>query len=151
MFAPKKILVPTDFSEFSDKALADAVDIARQYDSTIYLLHVVGIMRMCASDYCMSADTLEDMRKETIKFARDTMGQQIEKTGKTDGIKIITDVREGVPTYAEILEEQKEKGVDLIVIASHGKTGIIEHLMGSVADRVTRHATCPVYLVRPRK
>ena len=151
MFAPKKILVPTDFSEFSDNALAQAVDIARQHKSTIYLLHVLGIMRQCAADYCIPTATLEDMRRESIKFAREMIQKQVEKVGKTNGIEIITDIREGAPTYEEILKEQKAKNADLIVIASHGKTGLLHHLMGSVADKVTKGATCPVYLVRGPK
>jgi universal stress protein A len=151
MFAPKKILVPTDFSEFSDNALAQAVDIAKQYKSTIYLLHVLGILRQCTYDYCMPADTLEEVRSESAKSAQEMMQKQVEKVGKKKEIEIVTDIREGVSTYEEILNEQKTRGVDLIVIASHGKTGLLHHLIGSVADKVTRGATCPVYLVRGPK
>ncbi len=96
MFAPKKILVPTDFSEFSDNALAHAVDIAGQHKSTIYLLHVLGVLRQCASEYCLPADTFEDIRKESIRFAQEMIQKQVEKVGKTDGIEIITDVREAL-------------------------------------------------------
>ncbi len=148
MFAPKKILVPTDFSEFSDNALAHAVDIARQHKSTIYLLHVLDVVKQCAADYCLPADTLAAMRREGIKFAKEMIRQQVAKVGNTDGIEIISDVREGAPTYEEILMEQKAREVDLIVIASHGRTGLLHHLMGSVADKVTRSATCPVYLIK---
>ena len=151
MFAPKKILVPTDFSEFSDNALAQAVDIGRQHKSTIYLFHALGILRQCAADYCIPTDTMEDMRRESLKFATEMIGRQVEKVGKTDGVEIITDIREGGPIYEEILKEQKARGVDLIVIASHGKTGLLNHLMGSVADKVTKGATCPVYLIRVPK
>ncbi len=151
MFAPKKILVPTDFSEFSDKALAHAVDIAKQHNSTIYLLHVIGLLRQCAADYCIPDDAMEVMRRESSRFAREMIAQQVEKVGKTDGVEIITDIREGAPTYEEILKEQRARDVDLIVIASHGKTGLLDHLMGSVADKVTRGATCPVFLIRGPK
>jgi nucleotide-binding universal stress UspA family protein len=151
MFAPKKILVPTDFSEFSDNALAQAVDIAGQHKSTIYLVHVLDVVKECAADYCLPADILAAMREEGIKSAREMIRQQIEKLGKTDGIEVISDVREGAPIYEEILAEQKARGIDLIVIASHGRTGLLHHLMGSVADKVTRGATCPVYLVRGPK
>lgn len=77
--------------------------------------------------------------------------QQVEKIGKPNGIEIVTDIREGIPVYEKILEEQKAKDIDLIVIASHGTTGLLHHLIGSVADKVTKSATCPVYLVRGPK
>jgi universal stress protein A len=147
MFAPKKILVPTDFSEFSDHALAQAMDIARQYGSTIYLLHVLGIVQQCSNDYCLPADILEGVQREATRSAQEMIQQQIERIGNANEVKMITDIHEGGPTYREILTEQKAKEIDLIVIASHGKTGLLHHL-GSVADKVTRGATCPVYLVR---
>jgi universal stress protein A len=150
MFSPKKILVPTDFSEFSDNAIADAVDIARQHKSTIHLLHVLSVVQQCLHDYCLAADALEDVRRKSFESAREMIQKQVEKVGKTDGVEIITDIREGAPIYEEILKEQKDINVDLIVIASHGKTGLLHHL-GSVVDKVTRGATCPVYLVRASK
>jgi nucleotide-binding universal stress UspA family protein len=145
MFAPKKILVPTDFSKFSDNALAQAVDIARQYKSTIYLLHVLVVQPY---EYYIPGNILADIREESIKSAQKMIQQQIEKVGKPKGIEIVTDIRDGIPAYEEILKEQKARDIDLIVIASHGKTGLLHHLIGSVADKVTRSATCPVYLVR---
>jgi len=151
MFAPKRILVPTDFSEFSDNALAQAVDIGRQHKSTIYLLHVRGLVQLSSYDCYMPGDILEKVRKESVKAAQKMIQQQIEKIGKSNDIKIVTDIRDGAPAYEEILKEQKAKDIDLIVIASHGKTGLLHHLIGSVADKVTRSATCPVYLVRGPK
>jgi len=148
MFAPKKILVPTDFSEFSDNALAQAVDIARWQKSTIYLFHVLVVQ---AYDYYIPGDILADIRRESIKAAREMIGKQVEKVGKPKDIEIVTDIREGIPVYEVILEEQKAKGIDLIIIASHGTTGLLHHLIGSVADKVTKSATCPVYLVRGLK
>jgi universal stress protein A len=151
MFAPKKILVPTDFSEFSDSALAQAVDIGTQYGSTIYLLHVIGIVQQCTYDYCLPADTVEDVRIEGVKSAQEMMQEQIRRAGKPGEVQIVPDIREGTPPYEEILREQKAKDVDLIVIATHGKTGLLHYLMGSVAEKVTRGATCPVYLVKGTK
>ena len=148
MFAPKKILVPTDFSKFSDNALAQAVDIARQYKSTIYLLHVLVVQPY---EYYIPGNILADIREESIKSAQKMIQQQIEKVGKPKGIEIVTDIRDGIPAYEEILKEQKARDIDLIVIASHGATGLLHHLIGGVADKVTRSATCPVYLVRGPK
>jgi universal stress protein A len=151
MFAPKKILVPTDFSEFSDNALTEAIDIASQHDSTIYLLHVVGVVQQCSVDYCLPPDMVEDVRRETIRFAQEMIMKQVEKTANPGKVRIMTDVREASSAFDEILREQKSTDVDLIVIASHGKTGMLSHLFGSVADKVTKGASCPVYVVKRPK
>lgn len=151
MFAPKKILVSTDFSEFSDDALSDAIDIAAQYKAAIYLLHVLDVVQQCSVDYCLPFEAVEAVRREAIKSARDMMERQIERVKKAGGIEIETDIVEGRSVSEEILHVQKTKDVDLIVIASHGRSGLLHHLLGSVADKVTRGATCPVYLVRRQR
>ena len=147
MFAPKKILVPTDYSLFSDKALKQAIDIAKQQKATLYLLHVIGFMQACSVDYCVDVATMEAVEKQSTEAARQMMDKQIARVAGGEDVMIVKDVRQGTP-YDEILREQKEKGMDLIVIASHGSTGLLHHLMGSVADKVSRHAECPVLLVR---
>jgi len=145
MFAPKNILVPTDFSDFSDKALRKAVDIASQNKSNIYLLHVVDKVIQCAVDYCIDYSLVEQIEQQSIKFAEEKLQKEANAIAAKD-IKIIFDVKKG-DTYETILKEQQDKNIDLIVIASHGKTGLIHHL-GSVADKVVRGAKCPVLLVK---
>jgi universal stress protein A len=145
MFTPKNILVPTDFSDFSDKALKKAVDIASQYKATIYLLHVVDKVIQCAVDYCIDYTLVEQIEQQSIKFAEEKLQKEANAIAVKD-IKIIFDVKKG-DTYETILKEQQDKGIDLIVIASHGKTGLIHHL-GSVADKVVRGAKCPVLLIK---
>jgi nucleotide-binding universal stress UspA family protein len=145
MFTPKNILVPTDFSDFSDKALKKAVDIASQYKATIYLLHVVDKVIQCAVDYCIDYTLVEQIEQQSIKFAEEKLQKEADAIAAKD-IKIIFDVKKG-DTYETILKEQQDKGIDLIVIASHGKTGLIHHL-GSVADKVVRGAKCPVLLIK---
>jgi nucleotide-binding universal stress UspA family protein len=147
MFAPKKILVPTDFSNFSDNALQQAFDIAKQHKAKIYLFHVIQVIQQCAIDYCLDNATVEAIEKKSVKAAQDMMKEQIKKVVKSKEVEIISDVKKGTP-YQEILKEQVAKKIDLIVIASHGKTGILSHLIGSVAEKVTRGAKCPVFLVR---
>jgi universal stress protein A len=137
MFAPKKILVPTDFSKFSEEALKEAYDIAKQYKAKIYLLHVIDVIQQCTVDYCMDQKTLESLDKQIIQASADMMEKQIKKVAKSKDVEIISDVKKGTP-YEEILKEQQAKKIDLIVIASHG----------SVAERVTRAAKCPVILVK---
>ena len=151
MFAPKKIIVPTDFSEFSDNALSEAIGIASRYDSTIYLLHVVGLTQQCMVDYCLPERVVENVRTESLRAAQELLEKQVTRVAPGKTVQIITDVREATSPSEEIVRAQKEKEIDLIVIASHGKTGIIGHLLGSVAERVTRSATCPVYVVKARQ
>ena len=75
------------------------------------------------------------------------MQKQILKVVKSSDVDIVSDLRKGTP-YQEILKEQEDKKIDLIVIATHGQTGLIGYLLGSVADKVARHAKCSVFLVR---
>lgn len=149
MFAPKNILVPTDFSKYADAALKKAVDIATQYDTKIYLLHVIDEqIKQCAVDYCLSYEVVKQLEKESVKASRDKLRKEAEAIIKEKKIKVIFDVKNGVPSEV-ILSEQKAKKIDLIVIASHGKTGILKQLMGSVAGKVVKGSKCPVMVVKP--
>ena len=147
MAAMKKILVPTDFSKFSDNALKQAVEMARQNRTKIYLLHVVSIIQQCAVDYCLDTATVEDIEQKSMQSSQDMMQKQIRRVVKSSDVDIVSDMRKGTP-YQEILKEQEEKKIDLIVIATHGRTGLIDHLLGSVAEKVARHAKSSVFLVR---
>ncbi len=99
----KSILVPTDFSEYSDAALKTAIDVAHQQGATIYLLHVV--------------------RSEPTGKERTMMEGQIGKLAGAGSVKIIPDVRNGI-SYKEILKVQEEIGIDLIIVSSRVKKGI---------------------------
>ncbi|HVN96452.1 MAG TPA: universal stress protein [Syntrophorhabdaceae bacterium] len=147
MFAPKKILVPTDFSKFSDNALRQAYDMAKTYKAKIYLLHVAWISQICTIDYCLDQASVDALHKRTIKAAEDMMQKQIKRVVKSKDVEIIADITKGNP-YEEILKEEKTRKIDLIVIASHGMTGILGHLMGSMAEKILRGAKCPVVLVK---
>ncbi|MEN6624317.1 MAG: universal stress protein [Smithella sp.] len=149
MFDPKNILVPTDFSSYSDIALKQAIDIAKEHQAKIYLLHVIDDgFRQCTVDYCLDEATVEKVISDSIINAKDKLEKEAKKiTEGNSGVEIVFDAKRGVP-YEEIIKEQEEKGIDLIVIASHGKTGILKNLMGSVADKVMKRAKSPVLLIR---
>jgi nucleotide-binding universal stress UspA family protein len=147
MFAPKAILVPTDFSEYSDRAVKEAVDIAAQNNAKIYLLHVVDQLQQCAIDYCIPIETMMKVQSDSEKEAVRKMQEEANKILQSRKIEVAFDVKSGTP-YEEILKEQQERKADLIVIASHGRTGILKSLIGTVAERVMREAKCPVLLVR---
>jgi nucleotide-binding universal stress UspA family protein len=147
MFAPKSILVPTDFSDYSDRAVKQAVDIAEQNNAKIFLLHVVDKLQQCAIDYCIPLETMMKVQSDSEKEAAKKMQEEADRILKTKKIDLVFDVKSGTP-YEEILKEQQERKADLIVIASHGRTGLLKTLIGSVAERVMREAKCPVLLVR---
>jgi universal stress protein A len=149
MFAPKKILVPTDFSVYADNALKQAIDIAKQNKAKIYLFHVIDDgFQQCALDYCLDEAVVEKITKDSIVNAKEKLQQEIKKiTEDHSDIEITSDAQRGIP-YEEIVKKQKELNIDLIVIASHGKTGILKNLMGGVVEKVMRNAKCPVLLIR---
>lgn len=147
MFAPKRILVPTDFSDFSDEALKQALELAKQYNSKVYLLHVANPVTQCTADYCLDMDTFKKAEESAKIKARDMMQKELQKFPEFREVEIISDIREGEPVE-EILKEQEEKGVDLIVMPSHGKSGILKRLMGQIAEKVMEETKSPVLLVQ---
>lgn len=147
MFAPKNILVPTDFSEYSDKALQEAIDIARQYQAKVTLLHVIELVINCTVDYCLDPQTITQVEMESTAASKKMIQDQMNKFPEAKAVEVIPDIRKGTP-YEEILKTQEEKKCDLIVIASHGQTGLMRFLVGSVAEKVLRHSKGPVLLVR---
>ncbi|MRR14986.1 MAG: universal stress protein [Deltaproteobacteria bacterium] len=149
MFAPKKILVPTDFLVYADNALKKAVDIALESKAKIYLFHVIDDgFQQCAVDYCLDEGTVQKIMQESAKNAKEKLEQEVKKVVDSNaGVDIIYETKRGIP-YEEILKEQEEQGIDLIVIASHGRTGILKNLLGGVADKVVKRAKGQVLLVR---
>jgi nucleotide-binding universal stress UspA family protein len=145
MFAPKSILVPTDFSVYSDKALKEAVDIAVQNKSKIYLLHVIDEIGQCAADYCLDISLVQQAEQQSMKFAEEKLQKEVAAIGAKD-IDIVFDIKKG-DAAKTIVAEQEDKGIDLIVIASHGRKGLINRL-GSVSERVLRDAKSPVVLIK---
>jgi universal stress protein A len=142
---PRAILVPTDFSEFSDNALRYALDIAAQYNATVYLLHVLS--ERVYSDHTITLELIETLKKRRMEDAENLLGGQLAKFPQSKNLRVVKIVRTGLD-YEEILRVHEELGVDLIVIASHGQTGLLSLFVGSVAEKVARGAKCPVLLVR---
>lgn len=147
MFAPKQILVPTDFSGYSDKALKEAIGIARQYGSTIHLLHIISIAQQCSIDYCLDKDVVAELEKQSTERAKNMMAEELSRIPESKEVAIVTEVKKGTP-YEEILKNQTDKNIDLIVISSHGTTGLLNYFMGSVAEKVVKNAKCSVLLIR---
>ncbi|MBP1752530.1 MAG: UspA protein [Geobacteraceae bacterium] len=148
MFKPSRILVPTDMSEHSDKAVRHAFDIARFYNSEVFLLHVIqDPIQQCTIDYCISADMVTQFQQQMLESTRRGMRTQLAKFPSIDPKEITTDIKTGVP-HEEILNEAEERKIDLIVLSSLGSTGISKYTMGSVARHVLRGAKCSVLLAK---
>jgi nucleotide-binding universal stress UspA family protein len=149
MLVPTKILVPTDFSEYSDKALKQAFDIARQYGAHVYVLHVIHKRLVdTIDDAGLSYPSyIKDIETHMIDRARKKLQEEVDKFPTAKETEVFVDVVIGNTSEA-ILEEEKRKGIDLIVIASLGRTGVAKYLVGSVARNVLKWAKCPVLLTK---
>lgn len=144
-FRLKTLLVPVDFSSFSDKALDYAVAFAEQFQAGIVLVHVVEPM-VYPENYMTIPAVSDDINGSLIKAADDKLATQRERINQ-DRVEVKVMTRLGRP-YVEIVEVAKELNVDLIILATHGHTGLKHVLLGSTAERVVRHAPCPVLTVR---
>ena len=89
MAAVKKILVPTDFSKFSDSALKQAVEMPKQNRAKIYLFHVVQIVQQCAIDYCLDNVIVEDLEQKSMQASLDVMQKQIRRVAKSSDVEIV--------------------------------------------------------------
>ncbi len=148
MFKPSRILVPTDMSEHSDKAIRQALDIAKQFNSEVFLLHVIQEpVQQCTIDYCISEELLSQLQAQMLESAQQAIRRQLDKFPFIDPEKVAIDIKTGIP-YVEILKDAEERDVDMIVIASLGSTGLAKYFMGSVARHVLLGAKCSVLLAR---
>ena len=147
MLKPTKILVPTDFSEYSDRALRQALDIARQYGATVYILHVLREEMYRFEELGNIADTWKIMEDSRLARARENLQKQLGKFPQAKEVEVIADIRKGLH-YEAILEEASQRAIDLIVIASLGQSGIAKYLIGSVARNVLKGSKCPVLLTK---
>lgn len=143
----KKILVPVDFSDFSAKALKYAARFAEQFGATLVLVHVVEPVRYPES--VLIPPEMEEANRERLKLARASLAEFV-KQQVPAGIATEALTRLGHP-FSEIGTAAKECDVDLIVIATHGHTGLKHLFLGSTAERVVRLAPCPVLTVRARE
>ncbi len=147
MFKIKNILLPTDFSELSLTAANYAVDLAIQYGAKVHILHVLEKTPPILA--IRSLDLSEDKIKRSIlNDAKKSMEEAVTKIKKRKDVLIEPIIKKGVD-YQEIVKYSKDAKMDVIVIATHGRTGILYTLIGSVAEKVIRFAKCPVLVITP--
>ena len=143
----KKILYPTDFSEFSLCALPYARELAAEFGAELHCLHVVDEVCHCWVGAAESAVPLVISPQDLWKSAEEQLKNFVEEHLKTTKEKLVSKLVTGRP-FLEIIRYAHEQEVDMIVIATHGRGGLASMLLGSVAEKVVRKAPCPVLTVR---
>jgi nucleotide-binding universal stress UspA family protein len=145
LFKLKKILAPVDFSECSAKALEYAEAMAKQFDAELILVHVtqqyMPVTELAIVEMTTMLDEARAAEKKNLADLEASIDAHVDSRSIT---------RSGQP-YHEIITAAEELDVDLIVISTHGRTGLAHTFMGSTTERVVRHAKCPVLVVRERE
>jgi universal stress protein A len=139
-----KILCPTDFSRPADMAFEYADFLAKLHAADLVLLHVVDLPEghpFSEIFALTSSDAIEQLEKRTREDLQDLMNR-VDKS-----VNAAVAVRRG-KAWVEICKAMEEEQADMIVLGSHGRTGLSHVLLGSVAEKVLRHASCPVLVVR---
>lgn len=143
------ILFPTDCSERSKDVLGYAIEVARKFEASITLLHVVSDISLygTSTDY-LSPINYEHMIDDYEKYSKKHLEEFWESEKSTDvEVKMVLVV--GDP-FKEIIQYAKDKDMDLIVLSTHGRTGLQHIMLGSVAEKVVRYSPVPVMTVRDK-
>lgn len=144
LFKINRVLVPVDFSDCAHKAVEYALPFARAFDATIVLLHVVETFlptpEMVGVDVALIERKLREGGERRLAALRMELG----------GVPVESVLRIG-RAPAEIVRAARELDSDLILLSTHGRTGLAHVFLGSAAEHVVRHAPCPVLVVREKE
>ena len=143
----KKIICPVDFSEPSERALSQAVMMAEQAGAELLLLTVVSPIPVAAYTEGTLFTEINNLQNQLPDLAQKQLASLRDKCCATVSGQTSLHVAIGIP-FVEIVRYAREKDADLIVMGSHGRTGIAHLMIGSVAEHVVRKATCSVLVVR---
>ena len=143
----KRILVPTDFSATADAALDYAIDLAATLGASVSLVHVFDDPFVAGGVFSGEyAPIPQEMRQEILEDLRRRLEGTVARHGHSE---LSPQVLIG-PTARTIVDSARDARADLIVMGTHGRSGISHVLLGSIAERVVRTAECPVLTVRSR-
>ena len=142
----KTLLVPTDFSQNSTRAVQYAKTLSQIFHSKVILLHV--IIPVAAPDLVYGPMAWDEGK--AIQASKKRLEKCVEEAKFEKSIPVQTLVKMGHPTQV-ITELSKSLKVDMLIISTHGHTGLKHLLLGSVVERVIRHAPCPVLVVREKE
>lgn len=144
----KNIMVATDGSKFSTAATTEAISLAKRNDSKLTVISVVPSELMSPTDIDFTMNQ-RDLLEEKEMSEAEKNARSVKEAAQKEGVQVKAFVLSGKP-YEAIIQTAEEEKADLIVLGSHGRTGIEKFLMGSVAERVITLASCPVLVVRTR-
>ncbi len=145
----KNVLIPTDLSKLSMTAMVYALDRAEKYDAVIHILHVIDTYTPILTIRTVEL-TQESINEALFENAQKNLDALLEEYAPESAKKIVTAIRKGV-THEEIIKYANENHIDLITLATHGRTGLLHTLIGSVAEKVIRYAKCPVLVIKPEE
>lgn len=144
MIKIRRIICPTDFSVTARRAVDYAAEMARSFGAELVLLHVIPELNYPLRSFGM-ASSFPHLREELHMRAKESLEALQAEVGA--GLTVRTELRDG-ESHEQVLECAKADSADLIVIGTHGHTGIKHALLGSTAEKVVRLSTCPVLTVR---
>jgi len=147
MATMERILLATDFSENSKWALTYALSFAKQYNAKLFILHVIQQPSYPLGMYAeISFDAMDKFNRNVSEVTAQEM-KDLSESELKDFQNFEAIIVNGIP-FLEIIRTAREKEVDLIVVGTHGRTGLDHVLFGSTAEKVVRKAPCPVLSVR---
>jgi universal stress protein A len=139
-----RILAPTDLSPFAERAVAYAHGLAEKFGAELHVLHVAADLTEAAKLHGATGVVEPAGQDEYDRWLAGLLGEA-GNVRRVEAVRIGGDVAETIDKYA------RELDIDLIVLATHGRTGLSHLLMGSVAESVLRAAPCPVLVLRPQR
>jgi len=139
-----KILCPTDYSEGSREGLRVASQLAAESDGQLVIVHVWHAPSTYTPDMAFSPDTIETLRRDAEASLAVWKSEAEANGARHVSTRFITGT--AWHELVELIERDRE--IDLVVMGTHGRTGLQHVLLGSVAEKVVRHAACPVLVVR---
>jgi nucleotide-binding universal stress UspA family protein len=140
----RRIVCATDFSQASRAALTKAVQLAKANRASLHVVHVLGYVTPLVGDGYMSPATFEQIERSNRQWAQKNLARVLAKA-RGAGVKATGKVVDGVP-HEQIV--RAARGADLLVLGTHGRTGVARFFLGSVAGRVAAMAKVPVLTVR---
>ncbi len=143
-----RILLPTDCSELSNQAFPYAISMAEKFEAQLHILHVVELFNYDPYDGSIEMSNvagIEMVREKASKILADYT-----EKAKKENVDVKEVILKGT-AYNEIVEYARNEDIDLIIMATHGRSGIMHMLLGSTTEKVVRHSPCPITTIKPEK